>query len=112
MTSQLFKESYIRKNWNTQSDKQMSVALSTSEYTVQRIRLLIGIQRQRSKNKKYDLETQIIPMLEDYMNNFLSVSDLASKHGITYATTNYYLSKLFTKKLTDDTEIRVFKSKM
>lgn len=55
---------------------------------------------------------EIVELLEDYFANDYTIRGLANKYQIHETTVNSYISRMFSKKLDELTEIRVFNSKV
>lgn len=51
-------------------------------------------------------------MLEDYFANKLSIIKLSKKYNVSQWAIGNHISKMFSKRLDEDTEVRVFNSKV
>ena len=102
---------FIKLNYLKYSNVELSRNIGCHLATVNNVLRKLGLSRPNFRTS-FDMKKKVVDMLEDFWANGLTPAEASRKHGIVQSAVSSYTSMLFSKKLTDDTEIRVFKSKV
>lgn len=101
---------YVRENFMTMSDKELSFALSVSVDTIENYRRKQNLHRPSKRSPEYF--RKIGAMYQAYVIEQPTLKDLAKRFGMSEQMASNHISKIMPRRITDESKFITLPSKI